>query len=289
MKKHIIHSLAATKFKKIDTIMKTSRARSRLNQIALAVALVSIMTISLGACSGGGDSEGGGTLDINLWMVAIPDYQGTSDPVLGAIVNECVRILQGAGISIGDLRVGVLNDAVAQRLTFLDIEKDGNRDGWPDELGELFALSSLSGNDSLDVFFVRSIGTFGILGISGGIPGPSDKGTAFSGVVVSTFGGLSRMSTADQLLQGATMAHEGSHYLGLFHTTERTGLQFDPISDTPECPRGVFDGNGDRIVSASECRGQDGPNLMFWAAGNYVQEVVTGGQLGVLNRHPFID
>ena len=209
--------------------------------------------------------------------------------MLLAIVNECIRILQGAGINVGEVLVGVLNDATAQRLTFLDIEKDGNGDGWPDELGELFSLSSLSGNNALDVFFVRSIGTFGILGISGGIPGPNDKGTSFSGVVISTFGGLTRMSASDQKLQGATMAHEGSHYLGLWHTTERTGLQFDPIGDTKECPRGVFDSNGDGRVSPTECRGQDGPNLMFWAAGNYVQELLSGGQQGVVKNHPFVD
>ncbi len=256
---------------------------------AIAIALISTMSLSLNSCSGGDEDGGsGGALGINLWMVAIPDYQGVDDPALNAIVAECVRILQGAGVKIGDLKVGVLNDAKAQRLTFLDIERDSNRDGWPDALGELFQMSAQSGNNNLDVFFVRSIGTFGVLGISGGIPGPAEKGTQFSGVVVSTFGGLSRMSAADQKLQGATMAHEGSHYLGLFHTTERTGLRFDPIGDTPECPRAIFDSNNDRIVSSTECRGQDGPNLMFWSSATYIQELITGEQLGVINNHPFV-
>ena len=50
------------------------------------------------------------------------------------------------------------------------------------------------------------------------------------------------------------MAHEVGHWLGLRHTSERTGKTFDYIKDTPECPA-HRDHNGDGRVDQAECAG----------------------------------
>ncbi|VAX24862.1 hypothetical protein MNBD_NITROSPINAE02-248, partial [hydrothermal vent metagenome] len=119
---------------------------------------------------------------------------------------------------------------------------------------------------------------------SGGIPGPPVNGTPHSGVIVSTLGGLSGLSSADRRMQGNTMAHEMGHYYGLFHTAESSGQSFDPISDTPQCGASR-DSNGDGKVSPEECSGAGGDNLMFWQAPvSGLQTRLTAGQRFVLGR-----
>ncbi len=253
---------------------------------ALVIAVTMVFVFS--GCSKdelNGSGGGGGSLDVNLWIVAIPDYGGTGDANLAVMVNEFIRLMNGAGISIGNLSYITLSGSDASRLTYINLDRDSNFDGIPDDMEELFRMSSQAGNDYLNLFFVMDLGDFGVLGIAGAIPGPVASGTSRSGVVINTFGGFSRMSSADLVMQGNTMAHEVGHYLGLYHTTEDNGVIFDPITDTPECNRMFFDINGDGIMSAFECQSQDGPNLMFWAAANYPQETVSSMQISVMSTH----
>lgn len=230
----------------------------------------------------------GEELDVNVWIVAIPDYSGENDASLRKMLSEFDRLIKTAGVSLGDIKINVLSGPDAERLTILDINTDANFNGQPDDLDELFKFSSQVDNDYLNLFLVRSMGA-SVIGYAGGIPGPPLlQGTAHSGVAISTFGGLSTMSQADLVLQGATMAHEVGHYLGLFHTTEKSGNGFDPLSDTPECDRGVYDTDGDGAVSAAECSSADGPNLMFWSAASYPQEELTPAQSLVMRLFPAV-
>ena len=50
-------------------------------------------------------------------------------------------------------------------------------------------------------------------------------------------------ATLDAQLLGETAAHEMGHQLGLFHTTESGGTQFDILSDTLECQKSTQDNN----------------------------------------------
>ena len=83
---------------------------------------------------------------------------------------------------------------------------------------------------------------------------------------------------------GQTIAHEGGHFLGLFHTTEAKGTSHDPLPDTPECDAGR-DSNWDGYVSASECQGRGAENFMFWLSSDTARQ--TSQEQGrVIRRNP---
>ena len=229
----------------------------------------------------------GGTLDLNLIMVSIPDYTGADDPNLAKMVEEVRRIYALHNISLGTISHFTLNRPDLTSVSSID----ANLNGQFDTMDSLFQTSSGTGNNAMNFYFVQEM-EGGILGISGGIPGPPlIQGTAHSGVVISAFGGFTQMGDALLILQGGTMAHEGGHYLGLFHPTESPGTFHDPISDTPECgPERDTDGSG--TVEPEECADLTGSNLMFWGAplpeSGIVQDQLTSGQKFVIDRNPLI-
>jgi hypothetical protein len=131
------------------------------------------------------------------------------------------------------------------------------------------------------------IGGFGTLGFSTGIPGPiATPDTGASAVTLSLDGHRGRDGTLDTDLLGETIAHEVGHQLGLFHTTEAGGDSFDILADTPECPAGRFDSNGDGQVTARECGERDGANFMFWVtAGKKLEQDRISAEQGLVLGH----
>lgn len=229
----------------------------------------------------------GGTIDVNIILVSIPDYTGVDDPNLAVLVEELRRIY-----ALQNVALGSVNQFVLDRPDLTDVSvADDNGNGQFDGFDALIPLSKDIPNHGINYFLVQSVGQ-GILGLSGGIPGPAlIQGTLHSGVVISLFGGLTQLTDVGKLLQGGTMAHEGGHYMGLYHPTERNGKTFDALPDTPKCDSSK-DTNGDGIVSALECVGFGESNLMFWAAppasSGIVQDQLTHDQKYVLQRNPMI-
>jgi hypothetical protein len=229
----------------------------------------------------------GGTLDLNLIMVSIPDYTGTGDRNVALMVEEMRRIYALHNVSLGTVTHYVLNRPDLTSVFFIDGDSNGQWDG----MDELFQTSRDTGNFAMNFYFVQEI-QGGTLGIAGGIPGPPlIQGTAHSGVVINAFGGLTQMDEELLVLQGGTLAHEGGHYLGLFHPTESAGTLHDPIADTPTCgPERDTDGSG--TVDPEECLDLTGFNLMFWGAppsgSGIVQDELTAGQKFVIHRNPLI-
>jgi len=86
---------------------------------------------------------------------------------------------------------------------------------------------------------------------------------------------------------GATIAHEGSHFLGLPHTTEMDGQTFDSFADTTECSLILYDANGNGEVDDVECENADGGNYMFWVSSKYLDRfAISSDQAWTLRHHP---
>ncbi|MEZ4431862.1 MAG: hypothetical protein R3F65_05570 [bacterium] len=231
-----------------------------------------------------------GTLDVNFIFAGVSGISGSSaagDADFQAAVREMRRIYAQQGVTIDQVSYCDVPASDADRFRVID-----SVDGATSELSRMFKLSARAGDfgcqasDAINFFLVDEIvgGRAGyiILGIAGGIPGPATvNGTGHSGVAV-TMAGFRRKPI--QLAQ--TMAHEGGHYLGLFHTTEAEGTAFDPLADTPECGNSQ-DRNADGVVDTSECRSSGADYLMFWAAGDDAEQL-SRDQGFILLRNPAI-
>lgn len=129
------------------------------------------------------------------------------------------------------------------------------------------ALVSQGGTAAVNLFFIEDYsGSWsGVLGNAAGIPGSMGIANSWNGVLNSLSAHASGTTLESQLL-GETAAHEMGHQLGLFHTTEQGGTEFDIISDTAECPKSSRDNDSNGKMSAEECEGYGAENVMFWTA-----------------------
>ncbi|PJZ69982.1 hypothetical protein CH373_12915 [Leptospira perolatii] len=174
-------------------------------------------------------------------------------------------------------------------------------------LAHLYTSTGANQNQlALNVFFISDLSSTApsqlqdaLLGISAGIPGLPAVGTPMSGMSVfvenhrSSGAYRDDLSAADLKFIGNTIAHEGSHFLGLYHPIEidqSSGVFKDPLPETPEC----HDANGNGSISISECLGagffsSGGLNLMFpLGSGNIDQSQLTGEQGWVLRSNPLV-
>jgi hypothetical protein len=156
------------------------------------------------------------------------------------------------------------------------------------------SLVSQGATAAVNLFFIEDYsGSWsGILGNAAGIPGSMGIANAWNGVLNSLSAHASG-STLDAQLLGETAAHEMGHQLGLFHTTEQGGTMFDIISDTAECTKSNRDNSGDGQMSAEECDGYGGGNVMFWTtwssssrSAGKKQETLSSHQQHVLKYSP---
>ncbi|MDP6793349.1 MAG: hypothetical protein QF660_04780, partial [Anaerolineales bacterium] len=86
---------------------------------------------------------------------------------------------------------------------------------------------------------------------------------------------------------GATIVHEGSHFLGLPHTTESSGLVFDLLADTPDCRAEVYDVDASGEVEYKECKQAGADNYMFWQSSGEVENfIISPEQAWAIRRHP---
>jgi hypothetical protein len=216
----------------------------------------------------------GRTLEINLVLVDQAEiYQDEID----ATIIAMERFFGAAGITVGDVW-----------LYELDMGWDSVIDVDGDEASELRAIPLEDAADnSVNVYLFDDAFESGLYGIAAGIPGPvAVQGTAGSGVIVIIGTHLlADRETLDTNELGGTIAHEIGHQLGLFHTTEADGLEFDILSDTPECPSS-FDADRDGEVSAEECRERDGGHVLFWTSASFPQQTWSAQQRDVLARSP---
>lgn len=221
------------------------------------------------------------TLDLVLTFVGAPEgldaNAAKSDGAFQQAMGVFTNLYGQLGIDLGTI---VYEDLASGASALRTID---SVDGPNNELGQLFSKSRAAGQ-GINFFFVQEIvggdEGFIILGIAGGIPGPpAIQGTPHSGVALTMMG-----FRDSPTVLGQTMAHEGGHYLGLFHTSESGGTSHDPLPDTPQC-KASNDSDFDGYVTTQECAGKGAENFMFWLASDRANQV-SPEQGRVLRRNP---
>jgi hypothetical protein len=126
--------------------------------------------------------------------------------------------------------------------------------------------------DSLHIIVVRRIGGSEPRGYSMGLPGPFDADRGNAAVLASTSAYTDSNNELDVEGLSSTIAHEIGHYLGLYHTSESSGAQHDPIPDSPQCDDGLCSVDFDSNIMSS--------------GGGAFRTAVTWGQAFVMKQHP---
>ena len=233
-----------------------------------------------------------GALDVSLYLVSTtPGFDNTNAAQNGAIqrfVQTLSTFYAQVGVCVRTVKVFDV-PTWAQNSYGSSISAD--KTDPCSALDQMFTLSQ-PGN-AMNFFLVQSItakvGSSGqqVVGIDGTIPGPATiGGTVHSGAAVS-IADLGSIGCAGPIsIKGCgpdsvayIAAHEGGHYMGLFHTSEASGEFFDPLTDTPTCRCQTCvaatqvgscnrDGTGTQVLPQN-CRRPDGScgggdDLMFW-------------------------
>jgi hypothetical protein len=268
----------------------------------------------------GGAPRTSGTVDVAFYLAGVKTAaSGTitaanaaTDATMKRMVNTLTTLYSKAGICVGKVTFYDLPAWANTRFGALDIDSIGPCD----DLDQMFTLS-VPGNQ-LDFFLTgafvtKSQGQVRVAGIDGTIPGPSAfGGTIHSGAVVngadlagstaSCSGAFTLNCNAD--LVAYVAAHEGGHWMGLYHVTEQLGDAFDPIADTPKCPCDPcvpaasrsqcsrFDPNVPPVVSGANCTKSascgGGDNLMFWLLDDQSTGALSCEQGGVMRSNPVV-
>jgi hypothetical protein len=272
-----------------------------------------------------------GTVDLAFYVVSstLTAASAISDAKMTRVLDTLATLYAGAGLCLGKT---TFYDVPAWARARYATGLSADRTGPCDDLGQMFTLSR-PGENTLNLFLVDDIGQPAngvggtVVGIEGTIPGPSSiGGTVRSGAVVNLSdlaAGLCGASPdffrcgADSIAY--VLAHEGGHWLGLFHPTDSTGGVWDPLVDTPRCEcsttcvgsaaaarccnptTGTYPDGGScdaqlTFLDGSACNGtgNDRPTcqgadlLMFWLLDGSSQGRVTAQQGAVIRSNPVV-
>lgn len=192
-----------------------------------------------------------GALDLVIYLVdgRVPAASAVADAGFQRMLQRVAADLTRAGICLRTVTYYDVPAWARDRWAIVEVGSEKTADPCSD-YRQLFTLAR-PGN-AVSVFLVGQITDLDAppgnrtVGYDGAIPGVSTfSGTTAGGAIVSSAdlssptgcgSGFSVSCGPDVV--GETVAHEASHALGLFHTTESLGAStedFDPITDTPQC------------------------------------------------------
>jgi hypothetical protein len=244
----------------------------------------------------------GSNLDVSFYIVAdmntldkqpFTAANAATDPSVQQMVRTYKGLIGNNSSGITVRNVNFFDVTAADRARF-GTNISANDTGPCDELNQMFLLSGAHPGNTVNIFLAQSLrfsaqGGGTIVGIDGTIPGPATlNGTVHSGAVVSAAdlftptlqacaAGSFNIATCGPDRVAYIAAHETGHFLGLFHTTEQNGSDFDPLSDTGKCPCVPCAGS----TQQANCADDPGPNAPFLAADQCFQSgtgaVCTGG------------
>jgi hypothetical protein len=243
----------------------------------------------------------GTNLDVNFYIVADMNTLGKvpftaqnakTDPSVQQMVRTYTALMGNNNSGINVRNVSFFDVSAADRARF-GTNISAQDTGTCSDLSQMFLLSGANPGNTVNIFLAQSLrlsaqGGGTIVGIDGTIPGPASlNGTVHSGAVVSAADlfaataqncapGVANLSSCGPDLVAYIAAHETGHFLGLFHTTEQNGSNFDPLADTGKCPCVPCAG-----TQQANCADDPGANAPFLAADQCFQSgagaVCTGG------------
>ncbi len=256
-----------------------------------------------------------GALDVSLYLVASTSGLNNQTAPASPAIQRFVQTLSSYYAQVGIcVRTVTVSDVPVWAQNAYGTHIDADRTSPCSALDQMFTLSK-PGN-ALNLFMVQSItstatGGQQVVGIDGTIPGPSTiGGTIHSGAAVSiaNLGSLGCSGAVDNSHCAPDnvayiAAHEGGHFMGLFHTSESTGEFFDPLTDTATCRCETCvaaskvagcnrDGSGPQVM-ALDCRKPDGTcgggdDLMFWIFDDASQGKLSPQQGQVMRLNPVV-
>jgi len=199
--------------------------------------------------SGGIPDRGGLDLAIYLVSESLSAASAPSDPSFQRMLQRMAADFARAGICLQSVTYYDVPAWARARWAVVDVGSAPAADPCSD-YRQLLTLAR-PGN-VVSLFFVGEITDLDAptgnrtVGYDGAIPGVSTfNGTTAGGALVSSadLSSLNGCGSGFSLgcgpdVVGETVAHEVSHALGLFHTSESLGASaedFDPLTDTPQC------------------------------------------------------
>ena len=233
-----------------------------------------------------GNVDGPQAIDFNIWVVSTDQELISSDFRL-ALANQ-LRESMDKTLNQRSLQIGRLNffDAtMSQKSRYARTDQDA--------IGEIcLTMSQMVGSGrALNMALIDELlitpehggdEAESLAGAAPGLPGTVLVDGSPISCVVAAWEAFDEIEA-----HAATFIHEGSHLMGLPHTTEQDGQLFDLFAETPECPLEEFDENGDGLVDQFECAALDGPNFMFWTDDGLTNDfVMSEDQAWYLRRHP---
>lgn len=229
-------------------------------------------TVKCSAINRTGEVADKNTINIDLVFVGVdgvsPGFNATSgegDDVLQGVLADLGDLWSDLGYTIGTVRYTDFDGDVD---TYTTVEGE-------EEVGGLLRTAESGGQ--ITFFFVQDIDLgdgASILGLAGGPPGVAGVGgTSKSGVIIN----VANVTAAPDEVS-LIMAHEGGHFVGLFHPTEKTDQRYDPLDDTPECAAAG--------AATADCAGQGTDNVMWWAAKTGTSTKFSDDQAWVAARNP---
>ena len=277
------------------SIPSSTPDRIRLAPGRLSVSLFSVDTatnVALAALvkRAPGSDVAGGRLNLNLFLVdvGLTPAAAQNDVTVQTALMQLRDIFRPANIELGEINYIETTTPEATELSIID-----SVTGPDSEMARLFRLSAGRTETAINIFFVRAIvesldGSVA-LGIAGGIPGPpAIHGTGHSGVVVAVDPAVVGVGSDAGRIVGQIMAHEIGHYLGLFHTRERSAPCSPGTGPTPTNSCAPF--GGEDVIPDTQA--DDGANLMWYSVGGADGRTfnidLTSGQAFVLRRSPVV-
>ncbi len=249
------------------------------------------------------------TLDIAFYLVGaqgLTAANAASSSHVQRMLTTLAALYAQAGLCLGTVTFyDVPAWAQARYATGISADKLGPCD----DLSQMFTLAR-AGN-TLNYFLVEQISSTSaggsVVGLDGTIPGPSTLGgTIHSGAAVSAAdlnagscsGGIDLQHCGADLV-AYIAAHEGGHWMGLYHTTEATGDFYDPLSDTSTCSctdcttgarkaacgassNPTYVEARDCLAGGTTCGGGD--DLMFWFLDPSLSQGKLSAQQGAVMR-----